>query len=159
MDVVRTAVSFLGAEDPDLSKSNPEINLKRAVAMMAKIPTIIAAFHRHRKGLDFIPPRGDIGYVANFFNMIFGKVPARGDFLARRMQPEGKRRARGGPVRGGAKRDRRHLRGSNTSVSPAAHSSSTSSPWLNGCGPAAVGFSTCRVLGPTSTSYWNRSPT
>jgi len=76
MDALRTAVSFLGTEDPDLSKSNREINLKRAIAMMAKIPTMIAAFHRHRKGLEFIPPRGDIGYVANFFNMIFGEVPA-----------------------------------------------------------------------------------
>jgi len=76
MDALRTAVSFLGTEDPDLNKSNPEINLKRSVAMMAKIPTIIAAFYRHRKGLEFIPPRGAIGYVANFFNMVFEKVPA-----------------------------------------------------------------------------------
>lgn len=76
MDVVRTAVSFLGAEDPDLSKNNPDINQKRSIAMMAKIPTIIAAFYRHRRGQEFIPPRGDIGFVANFFNMIFGKVPA-----------------------------------------------------------------------------------
>lgn len=76
MDVVRTAVSFLGAEDPDLSKNNPDINQKRSIAMMAKIPTIIAAFYRHRRGQEFIPPRGDIGFVANFFNMVFGKVPA-----------------------------------------------------------------------------------
>ena len=76
MDVVRTAVSFLGAEDPDLTRSNPETNLKRSIAMMAKIPTIIAAFYRHRKGQEFIPQRGDLGFAANFFNMVFGEIPA-----------------------------------------------------------------------------------
>jgi 2-methylcitrate synthase len=75
MDVVRTAVSFLGSEDPDLSKSDPETNLRRAINMLAKIPTIIAAFYRHRKGQEFIPPRSDLGFAANFFHMVFGKVP------------------------------------------------------------------------------------
>lgn len=76
MDVVRTAVSFLGSEDPDLSKSDPETNLRRSIGMLAKIPTIIAAFYRHRKGQEFIPPRSDLGFAANFFNMIFGKTPS-----------------------------------------------------------------------------------
>ena len=76
MDVVRTAVSFLGSEDPDLSKSEAETNLRRSINMLAKIPTIVAAFYRHRKGQEFIPPRSDLGFAANFFHMIFGKVPA-----------------------------------------------------------------------------------
>jgi len=76
MDVVRTAVSFLGSEDPGLSKSDPETNLRRSVNLLAKIPTIIAAFYRFRKGQEFIPPRSDFGFAANFFHMIFGKVPA-----------------------------------------------------------------------------------
>jgi 2-methylcitrate synthase len=76
MDVLRTAVSFLGSEDPDLQKSDPEINRKRSIRMMAKIPTIIAAFYRHRKGEEFIPPRSDLGFVENFFHMVFGNVPA-----------------------------------------------------------------------------------
>ena len=76
MDVLRTAVSFLGSEDPDLSKSDPATNLKRSVSLMAKIPTMIAAFYRFRKGQEFILPRSDLGFAANFFHMIFGKVPA-----------------------------------------------------------------------------------
>src|SRR5260221_10723155 len=49
MDVLRTAVSFLGMEDTELGKDDPsspagrqrsrEMNLKRSVAMLAKIPT------------------------------------------------------------------------------------------------------------------------
>jgi 2-methylcitrate synthase len=76
MDVLRTAMSFLGSEDADLSKSDPATNLQRSINMMAKIPTIIAAFYRFRKGQDFIPPRSDLGFAANFFHMALGKVPA-----------------------------------------------------------------------------------
>jgi 2-methylcitrate synthase len=86
MDALRTAVSFLGMEDAELSKddiSTPagrqhsqEMNLKRSVAMLAKIPTMVAAFYRFRKGQEFIPPRKDIGFAENFFHMVFGKVPA-----------------------------------------------------------------------------------
>ena len=76
MDVLRTAVSFLGMEDTELEKSDVATNLKRSVAMLAKIPAMVAAFYRLRKGQEFIPPRKDIGFAENFFHMIFGKVPA-----------------------------------------------------------------------------------
>ena len=76
IDVLRTAVSFLGMEDTEMDKTDGATNLKRSISMMAKIPTMIAAFYRLRKGQDFIPPRSDLGFVENFFHMIFGKVPA-----------------------------------------------------------------------------------
>ena len=76
MDVLRTAVSFLGTEDVEMDKTDAATNLKRSISMMAKIPTMIAAFYRFRKGQDFIPPSKDLGFVENFFHMVFGKVPA-----------------------------------------------------------------------------------
>ncbi len=77
MDVLRTAVSFLGTEDAELDKKNDAAtNLKRSISMMAKIPTMVAAFYRARKGQECIPPRNELGFVENFFHMIFGKVPA-----------------------------------------------------------------------------------
>jgi 2-methylcitrate synthase len=76
MDVLRTAVSFLGMEDAEMDKTDGATNLKRSVSLMAKIPTMLAAFYRLRKGQEFIPPRSDLGFVENFFHMIFGKVPA-----------------------------------------------------------------------------------
>jgi len=76
MDALRTAVSFLGSEDTGLAKNDATANLDRSINMMAKIPTMIAAFYRFRKGQDFIPPRRDLGFVENFFHMVFGKVPA-----------------------------------------------------------------------------------
>ena len=76
MDVLRTAVSFLGTEDAELSQDDAATQFKRSSGMMAKIPTMIAAFYRFRKGQEFIPPRTDLGLVENFFHMIFGQVPA-----------------------------------------------------------------------------------
>jgi 2-methylcitrate synthase len=76
MDVLRTAVSFLGTEDTEMAKTDADTNLKRSVSMLAKIPTIIAAFYRSRKEEEFIRPRRDLGFVENFFHMVFGKVPA-----------------------------------------------------------------------------------
>lgn len=76
MDVLRTAVSFLGTEDAEMDRSDAATNLKRSISMMAKIPTMIAAFYRSRKGQEFIPPCSDLGFVENFFHMIFGRVPA-----------------------------------------------------------------------------------
>jgi 2-methylcitrate synthase len=76
MDALRTAVSFLGTEDGELTKTDAATNLKRSISMTAKIPAMIAAFYRFRKGQEFIPPRDHLGFVENFFNMVFGKVPA-----------------------------------------------------------------------------------
>jgi len=76
MDVLRTAVSFLGAEDPAPEKTDAAANLNRALDMLAKIPTMMGAFYRLRKGQEFIPPRGDLSIAENFFHVCFGKVPA-----------------------------------------------------------------------------------
>jgi 2-methylcitrate synthase len=76
MDVLRTGVSFLGMEDAEMNKTDAAANLKRSISLMAKIPTMLAAFHCFRKGQEFIPPRSDLGFIENFFHMVFGKVPA-----------------------------------------------------------------------------------
>jgi 2-methylcitrate synthase len=76
MDVLRTAVSFLGMEDAEMDKTDAATNVKRSISLMEKIPTMLAAFYRFRKGQEFIPPRNDLGFTENFFHMVFGKVPA-----------------------------------------------------------------------------------
>lgn len=73
MDVVRTAISYLGAEDPE--EDNTECNLDKSLRMMAVLPTIVAADMRRRRGLDPIAPHSHLGYSENFLNMCFGEVP------------------------------------------------------------------------------------
>ena len=76
MDVLRTGVSFLGMEDKEPEKQDAATNLKRSVVLLAKIPTMTAAFYRLRKGQEIIAPRRDLGFAENFFQMVFGNVPA-----------------------------------------------------------------------------------
>ncbi|WP_327144214.1 bifunctional 2-methylcitrate synthase/citrate synthase [Nocardia sp. NBC_01327] len=76
MDVVRTAISYLGAEDPQEDDNSPKANRAKALRMLAVLPTIVAADHRRRHGLDPIAPHSHLGYAENFLNMCFGKVPA-----------------------------------------------------------------------------------
>jgi len=70
MDTLRTAVSYLGTRAP----ANQSLD-DSSVDLMAKIPTIIAAAWRMRKGKPALPPRSDLGFCENFFHMCFGSVP------------------------------------------------------------------------------------
>lgn len=76
MDVLRTAVSYLGADDPAEDDPTPERNLAKSTDLLAKLPTVVALDHRRRHGLDPILPDPTLGYAQNFFHMTFGELPA-----------------------------------------------------------------------------------
>ncbi|KQP56143.1 bifunctional 2-methylcitrate synthase/citrate synthase [Agreia sp. Leaf283] len=75
MDVLRTAVSVIGASDPRASDDSPEAELEKAIGLYARIPAIVAYDQRRRHGDDVVEPRDDLGYSANFLHMTFGDVP------------------------------------------------------------------------------------
>ena len=75
MDVVRTAVSVIGASDPDAADSSRESNLGKSVALLAQLPAIVAYDQRRRRGEHLVEPRDDLSYSANFLFMTFGELP------------------------------------------------------------------------------------
>jgi len=75
MDTLRTAISFLGIEDPDWTDSSPEGLLNKSIKLLAKIPTIIATDYRLRNDLEPITPQSNLTISENFFHMYFGEVP------------------------------------------------------------------------------------
>ncbi|HYI33798.1 MAG TPA: citrate/2-methylcitrate synthase, partial [Glaciibacter sp.] len=75
MDVCRTAVSIIGANDPDAEDNVPEQNLRKAKHLFAQLPAIVAYDQRRRHGLALVEPRDDLGYAENFLYMTFGEVP------------------------------------------------------------------------------------
>ncbi|HWL60050.1 MAG TPA: bifunctional 2-methylcitrate synthase/citrate synthase [Microbacteriaceae bacterium] len=79
MDVVRTAVSVLGALDETLGADttwiDPELTQQRAIRLYAQLPAIVAYTQRRRRDEDLVPPRDDLAYSANFLHMTFGEVP------------------------------------------------------------------------------------
>ncbi len=81
MDEVRTAVSLIGASDPNAGGSvldaggSPEQNLERSIRLFAALPAIVAYGQRRRRGEELIEPRDDLDYSANFLWMTFGEEP------------------------------------------------------------------------------------
>jgi len=75
MDSIRTGVSFLGCEDERIWANDPASNYDKAVRLLAKIPLMVAADFRFKKGLEYIPPKKDLSLSENFFHMCFGKIP------------------------------------------------------------------------------------
>jgi 2-methylcitrate synthase/citrate synthase II len=75
MDVVRTAISVIGARDPETENSSAKDNLRKSIALLAQLPAIVAYDQRRRHGQALIEPRADLGYSANFLHMTFGEVP------------------------------------------------------------------------------------
>jgi 2-methylcitrate synthase/citrate synthase II len=75
MDAIRTAVSFMGMEDPESADVSEPATRRKAMRLLAKIPTAIAAAHRASKGLDPVEPDPKLSFSENFFHLVFGKVP------------------------------------------------------------------------------------
>jgi 2-methylcitrate synthase/citrate synthase II len=75
MDIVRTAVSVIGANDPDAEINTAESNLNKAARLFAQLPAIVAYDQRRRLGLELIEPRDDLSYPENLLWMTFGEVP------------------------------------------------------------------------------------
>lgn len=76
MDVVRTAVSIIGAADPDTEQNTPESNLDKSKRLFAVLPAVVAYDQRRRHGLELIEPREDLDYSQNFLWMAFGEEAA-----------------------------------------------------------------------------------
>ncbi|MFO8098925.1 MAG: citrate synthase [Salinibacter sp.] len=75
MAVLRTAVSALGFHDDEADVMEEDANRRKAVRILAQIPTIIASFDRVRKGLDPVEPLEEGSMARNFLYMLNGEEP------------------------------------------------------------------------------------
>jgi citrate synthase len=76
MDALQAGVAALGMFYPARDVSNAQSNWDSVVRLIAKLPTIVAAFHRLRKGDEAIRPRDDLGHAANFYYMLTDEEPS-----------------------------------------------------------------------------------
>jgi citrate synthase len=75
MDALQAAVAALGMFYPGRNVKDVDNNYWSAIRLIAKIPTIIAAYARARRGDDPIPPRDDLSFSQNFLYMLTERVP------------------------------------------------------------------------------------
>jgi 2-methylcitrate synthase len=78
MDLVRTAVSAIGATWPTLApeERTREDDLARALQLFAQLPAVVARVQRRRRGLEPLPLRTDLGWCAAFLAATSGEEAA-----------------------------------------------------------------------------------
>lgn len=75
MDMLRTVVSALSLYDPDGQDMSHEANVRKAIRLTAKFPTIVTTFQRLRNGLEPVEPRDDLSIAGNFLYTLRGELP------------------------------------------------------------------------------------
>jgi len=74
MDMLQAFVAALaGYYDEEFS--NKESSYERAINLIAKVPSIVASWHRIRQGKDSVDPKPELNHAANFLYMLNGQVP------------------------------------------------------------------------------------
>ena len=75
MDALQTSAAALGLFYARRALDDPNYIRAAVVRLLAKIPTMVAAFHLVRKGNDPIQPNDDLDYGANFLYMLTERKP------------------------------------------------------------------------------------
>ena len=76
MDVLRTAVSALGAFDPQESNNSREAAIRKGIRLTSQVPVIVAAHARLREGLEPIAANKELSHAANLLWMLKGTTPS-----------------------------------------------------------------------------------
>ena len=76
MEMLRTAVSATSFDDPDKDSNEEEANQRKAIRLIAKIPTLIARYQRRREDKEPVDPDPSLDYATNFLYMLRGERPS-----------------------------------------------------------------------------------
>jgi citrate synthase len=75
MEMLRTVVSALGLYDPDGADNSLEANVRKAVRLTARFPTIVTTFQRVRNGQQPVQPHEELSLAGNFLYTLNGQEP------------------------------------------------------------------------------------
>ena len=75
MDALRTGISALSAFDPEVNDNSVEATIRKGIRLTAMGPTITAAHHRLRQGLEPVAPNPTLNHAGNFLYMLFDEIP------------------------------------------------------------------------------------
>ena len=69
----------MGLEDKETTDNSQEANTRKALRILAKTPTALAAFYRIRKGKKIIKPKKRINFCRKLFLYVFWKGSSKGN--------------------------------------------------------------------------------
>jgi citrate synthase len=74
MDALRMGVATLSAAEPPPTATHAT-RVRDAIGLVARFPTIVAAYWRLQQGLEPVAPRADLGHTANYLYMLTAAEP------------------------------------------------------------------------------------
>lgn len=75
MDILQAGISMLAHHDPGIELTSRATSLQMAMRLIAKLPTIVAAWDRIRNGKEPVEPSPELSHAANFLYMLTGSPP------------------------------------------------------------------------------------
>jgi len=75
MDILQSSVAMLADHDPDINRYSKKASMAMAIRLIAKLPTVLAAWGRIRRNEEPIAPSPDLDHAGNFLYMLEGKTP------------------------------------------------------------------------------------
>jgi citrate synthase len=75
LEVLRTGISLLQLVDAEPQENLLHAGHSQTIRLLARVPLLIAAWHRIQHGLPLLEPRSDLSYIANIYYTITGRVP------------------------------------------------------------------------------------
>ncbi|MGD9174775.1 MAG: citrate/2-methylcitrate synthase [Desulfobacterales bacterium] len=75
MDILQAGVSLLANHDPDITDQTQEAAVRMAIRLIAKFPTLLAAWDRIRNDKEPLKPSPELDHAANFLYMLKGEEP------------------------------------------------------------------------------------
>jgi citrate synthase len=73
MDALRMGADTLSLADPAPGDASPAADLRRAKAIVAAFPTLVASAWRLLQGAQPVAPRADLDHASNYLHMVFGE--------------------------------------------------------------------------------------
>jgi len=75
MDVLQATVPLLGLADPELEVETKEANHRKAIRLLARLPVVIAGWHRIRNNEEPLPSDDSLSHAGNFLWQLSGRKP------------------------------------------------------------------------------------
>lgn len=75
MSILQSSMAMLASFDPELTEESKDANMRSALRVIAKLPTVVAAWERIRNNQEPMNPDISLSHASNFLFMLKGEKP------------------------------------------------------------------------------------
>jgi len=76
MMVLQALVASMAMHDPELSDKSIEAKRRKAIRIIAKMPTVVTMFDALRSGREVVRPHSNLSHASNMLYMLTGQIPS-----------------------------------------------------------------------------------